>query len=53
MADEKRPKNDEDPAVSRFREYLRINTVQPDPDYGRSHRCNINYIIHYYVFINY
>ncbi|XP_013396112.1 aminoacylase-1-like [Lingula anatina] len=24
----------EDRAVSKFREYLRINTVQPDPDYG-------------------
>lgn len=24
----------EDPAVSLFREYLRIKTVHPDPDYG-------------------
>ena len=26
----------EDPAVTRFREYLRIKTVQPDPDYGKT-----------------
>ena len=32
---EKRQKTEEDPAVSRFREYLRINTVQPNPDYGQ------------------
>lgn len=31
----KKARNDEDPAVSRFREYLRINTVQPDPDYSK------------------
>lgn len=24
----------EDPAVSRLREYLRIKTVHPNPDYG-------------------
>jgi len=24
----------EDPAVTRFRSYLRVNTVQPLPDYG-------------------
>jgi hypothetical protein len=24
----------EDPAVTRFREYLRIKTVHPKPDYG-------------------
>ncbi len=27
---------DEHPAVSLFREYLRIKTVQPDPDYAGS-----------------
>lgn len=25
---------DEDPSVTVFREYLRIKTVQPNPDYG-------------------
>lgn len=33
----KRPasaEEDELPAVTRFREYLRIRSVQPDPDYG-------------------
>ena len=29
-----RLEEEEDPAVSRFREYLRIKTVQPNPDYG-------------------
>lgn len=24
----------EDPAVTNFRRYLRIKTVEPDPDYG-------------------
>ena len=27
--------SDEHPAVSLFREYLRIETVHPDPDYGK------------------
>ena len=27
----------EDPAVTNFREYVRINTMHPDPDYGESH----------------
>ena len=31
---EKKAKIEEDPAVTRFREYLRIRTVHPDPDYG-------------------
>jgi hypothetical protein len=30
-------KDDEDPAVTKFREYLRINTAFPDPDYGKLH----------------
>lgn len=34
---EKKARLDEDPAVSRFREYLRIKTIQPDPDYGTSY----------------
>ncbi|KAJ7369594.1 adenylate cyclase [Desmophyllum pertusum] len=29
----KRAKVEEDPSVTLFREYLRIKTVQPDPDY--------------------
>ena len=31
---------EEDPAVSRFREYLRIKTVQPNPDYG-TNTCTV------------
>ena len=27
----------ENPAVTNFREYLRIKTVQPEPDYGKSY----------------
>ena len=34
---EKRAKIDEDPAITRFREYLRIKTVHPNPDYGMDH----------------
>lgn len=30
----KKPKEEETPAVTRFREYLRINTMQPKPDYA-------------------
>ena len=30
----RKPK-DEHPATSLFREYLRIKSVQPDPDYGK------------------
>lgn len=45
MADEdngtKRPKTEEAPAVTRFREYLRIKTVQPDPDYGNKECLDI------------
>lgn len=26
--------NSEDPAVTRLREYMRIKTMHPDPDYG-------------------
>lgn len=26
---------EEDPAVTRLREYLRIRTVHPDPDYSK------------------
>ena len=26
----------EDPSVTLFRDYLRVNTVQPNPDYGKS-----------------
>ena len=29
----------EDPSVSLFREYLRLRTVHPDPDYGRLVAC--------------
>ena len=32
----------EDPAVSRFREYLRIMTVHPDPDYGNVSKVILN-----------
>lgn len=28
------PPGGEDPSVSLFREYLRVKTVHPDPDYG-------------------
>lgn len=31
----KRAKVEENPSVTVFREYLRIKTVQPNPDYGR------------------
>ena len=31
----KRAKVEEDPSVTVFREYLRIKTVQPKPDYGK------------------
>ena len=31
----KRAKMEEDPSVTVFREYLRIKTVQPNPDYGK------------------
>ena len=35
MASEaKRPRLEEDTAVTTFRRYLRINTSQPNPDYG-------------------
>lgn len=27
----------EDPSVSLFREYLRLRTVHPEPDYGETH----------------
>ena len=30
----KRPRLEEDIAVTTFRRYLRINTSQPNPDYG-------------------
>ena len=29
----KKPLTEEDPAVTLFRQYLRIKSVQPDPDY--------------------
>ena len=32
---EKGQKGEEDPSVAVFREYLRIKTVQPNPDYGQ------------------
>lgn len=32
---EKRAKVEEDSSVTVFREYLRIKTVQPNPDYGK------------------
>lgn len=28
--------NEEDPSVSLFREYLRLRTVHPEPDYGET-----------------
>ena len=31
----KRAKMEEDPSVTVFREYLRVKTVQPNPDYGK------------------
>ena len=37
---EKKAKTDEDPAITRFREYLRIKTVHPNPDYGMSTRTS-------------
>lgn len=37
----------EDPAVSLFREYLRIKTVHPDPDYGT--RFNVLWIFLKYL----
>lgn len=30
---------EEDPSVSLFREYLRLKTVHPDPDYGETFVC--------------
>lgn len=30
------PTEIEDPAVTNFRRYLRIKTVQPTPDYGKT-----------------
>lgn len=30
------PTEIEDPAVTNFRRYLRIKTVQPNPDYGKT-----------------
>ena len=37
MPEERRiePAQTEDQAVTNFREYLRIKTVQPNPDYGK------------------
>ena len=32
----------EDPSVTVFREYLRIKTVQPNPDYGK---CSLDLIL--------
>ena len=32
---ERRAKVEEDSSVTVFREYLRIKTVQPNPDYGK------------------
>ena len=32
---EKEQKGEEHPSVTVFREYLRIKTVQPNPDYGQ------------------
>ena len=37
---EKKAKTDEDPAITRFREYLRIKTVHPNPDYGMTTRTS-------------
>ena len=37
----------EDPAVTKFREYLRIKTVEPEPDYGmypHAWYINIDYL---------
>jgi len=36
MSDPKRPRMEEDVAVATFRRYLRINTSQPNPDYGNT-----------------
>lgn len=30
----------EDPSVSLFREYLRLRTVHPEPDYGETPACH-------------
>lgn len=32
----------EDPSVTVFREYLRIKTVQPNPDYGKLILAEVN-----------
>ena len=31
----KKTKNDEHSSVTLFRDYLRVKTVQPEPDYGK------------------
>lgn len=36
----------EDPSVSLFREYLRLKTVHPEPDYGTSVTHHQHSIIH-------
>ena len=38
----------EDPAVTNFRTYLRINTVQPNPDYGERELELENFILQLY-----
>ena len=42
----KRAKVGEDPSVTVFREYLRIKTVQPNPDYGKFTINFLNEILH-------
>lgn len=32
--------SEEDPSVSLFREYLRLRTVHPEPDYGERPSCH-------------
>lgn len=32
--------DEEDPSVSLFREYLRLRTVHPEPDYGERPSCH-------------
>jgi hypothetical protein len=42
-----------DSAVKNFREYLRIKTVQPNPDYGMFGFCEICYwLLHYGIILN-
>ena len=46
----KKPRLEEEVAVTTFRRYLRINTSQPNPDYGiKYYAFNINHILHLVV----